>query len=409
LILFLTLSAAAAVWSSQESACAGAVSAELGATVRGAAWDGESRYRLDVPTPGVVTLEVGGVHAGARLGLMSSECESIPGGSGSTVLLERSPEHLAFAALRPGTYFVRLGATDSFKLTTSFVEAEAREEEVALRRSAATGRALVTTLFVPEPVTKDDEHEVDPDPFLAEPGRRSLLTLIDFSGTAVLKDDEHEVDPDPFRTPGAAVPARAVLLPDGGEWTALMTFPAQADTKDDEHEVDPDPLLVGPAAQDGRWIRFTSAGEREAIVSWLADWISSGAVGEGVRLLAGGALSEAPMLRLDLAARCRDDANDDHGDTFACATAIGPGTMAAELENGWGDDEDVFRFRLDEMRSVTIEAPGASLGLYDRSGQRLAAEGGAVVVRTLLPGTYFVRVGGGEVGAYELTLASSWW
>lgn len=417
-VFFLTLFAAPAVWALPENPCAGAAAAELGATVRDAAWAGENHYRLEVEAPGVVTLELGNVAAGARLALLSFECERITAGNDGAVILEESPEHLAFAVVRPGTFFLRVGAADSFKLSTSFVEAEAREEEMVFRRSTSAGRAVVTTLSVPELVTKDDEHEVDPDPFLAEPGRKSLLTVIDFSGAAELKDDgsgfpprslqvDGEVDPDPSRTSGAVAFARAALLPDGDEWTALVTFPARALTKDDEHEVDPDPVRSGATAQEGRWVRFASAADGEAIVSWLAEWISSGAVGEGVRVLAGGALSEAPMLRLDLAARCRDDANDDHGDTFACATPIGLGTVAAELENGWGDDEDVFRFRLDEMRSVTIEAAGVSLGLYDRFGQRLATAAGAVV-RTLVPGTYFVRVDG-AAGAYELTLASSEW
>jgi hypothetical protein len=114
--------------------------------------------------------------------------------------------------------------------------------------------------------------------------------------------------------------------------------------------------------------------------------------------------------------RCRLGEVDDHGDMFACATAIhlGP-AVAGEIRNGWGDDEDVFTFRLGELGTVEIATTGETDtfgSLYDESGQRLAADddgGNAAnfrMAKTLVPGWYFVRVEGRhrDEGAYRLVV-----
>jgi len=111
------------------------------------------------------------------------------------------------------------------------------------------------------------------------------------------------------------------------------------------------------------------------------------------------------------AALCRD--GDDHGDSFACATAFygdAEGDLGSELGGGWDDDADLFRFRLLEWRTLVITGVGdaGTYGeLYDRTGQRLAADGGEGggfrLVRTLGPGEYFVRVGGRDAGTYRLS------
>ncbi len=110
---------------------------------------------------------------------------------------------------------------------------------------------------------------------------------------------------------------------------------------------------------------------------------------------------------------CRDAVADDHGDTFACATAF-ESRIAGELGNGWGDDVDVFRFRLRRWQTVEISTDGDADThgtLYDRAGQRLAVAGDGGegenfrLLRTLGPGTYFVRVEGiGSTGEYRLSV-----
>ena len=107
---------------------------------------------------------------------------------------------------------------------------------------------------------------------------------------------------------------------------------------------------------------------------------------------------------------------DDHSDSLLCATATGLGrSLRAEIDNGWGDDHDVFAFELSAPRTVRIETSGDTDtfgGLYDHLGQRLATadDGGNGdnfrLAKTLQPGLYFVRVEGslGTRGAYQLTI-----
>ncbi len=122
-------------------------------------------------------------------------------------------------------------------------------------------------------------------------------------------------------------------------------------------------------------------------------------------------------LRSALVQLCRSGEVDDHGESPACATGLTAGQpVAGELGNSWGDDDDVFVFALDDQRTVRIETAGGSDtfgGLYDRFGQRLGqdddsgTDGGFRLVKTLSPGTYFVRVEGS--GAYSLSLSELDW
>jgi hypothetical protein len=109
------------------------------------------------------------------------------------------------------------------------------------------------------------------------------------------------------------------------------------------------------------------------------------------------------------------DVRDDFGDTFSCATSLVWGTeLRGELANDWGDDSDVFRFEVPSLRPVEVaarltEGNGELVAeLYDRFGQRLelmVGEGAGVRrVRTLVPGTYFLRLEGRDhaEGGYSL-------
>ncbi|MEM8962994.1 MAG: hypothetical protein AAGD38_16040 [Acidobacteriota bacterium] len=109
-------------------------------------------------------------------------------------------------------------------------------------------------------------------------------------------------------------------------------------------------------------------------------------------------------LRVRLDALCRH-ANDDHADTLACASQIDHRIVGA-LDNGWGDDVDVFRLELDGWQAVEITIGGAitpRITLLDPVGQRLDVDSDGRLVRTLSPGTYYLRVDSEhEVGAYDL-------
>ncbi len=118
---------------------------------------------------------------------------------------------------------------------------------------------------------------------------------------------------------------------------------------------------------------------------------------------------------------CRQLEIDDHGDIFACATRLRPGSeVAGEISNAWGDDQDLFLFALTETRTVEVATAGAAdtiLSLYDRHGHLLAADddggehAGSRIVKTLSAGVYFARVEGshGAEGSYSLRVASRSW
>ncbi len=116
-----------------------------------------------------------------------------------------------------------------------------------------------------------------------------------------------------------------------------------------------------------------------------------------------------------LGGSCLAVAEDDHGDVFHCATLLSVGgAVDGELQNLWGDDEDLFVFRLGELATVRVEvaSDGAvSGGLYDRNGHRLYVDVvndrmGWHFIKTLTPGLYAVRLTGpaGLSGSYRLRL-----
>ncbi|MEE8524499.1 MAG: hypothetical protein V3T72_11260 [Thermoanaerobaculia bacterium] len=127
-------------------------------------------------------------------------------------------------------------------------------------------------------------------------------------------------------------------------------------------------------------------------------------------------LSRVPAaVRPHLAEICRRASSDDHGDSLLCATALTPDrTISGEIANDWGDDSDVFRFQMKKLALIEIDVRGDAelvVALYDRYGLRLSAgsDGGSRLTRSLVPGTYFVRLMGrsGAAGRYELSVGST--
>lgn len=103
---------------------------------------------------------------------------------------------------------------------------------------------------------------------------------------------------------------------------------------------------------------------------------------------------------------------DDHSDTFDCASDLGwDEPVPGEIHF---DDADVFTFQLDDQATVRIESVSEIdlIGsLYDENGYRLALDDDSgqgedfQITRTLSAGVYFVKVEGhGAVeGSYALT------
>ncbi len=112
----------------------------------------------------------------------------------------------------------------------------------------------------------------------------------------------------------------------------------------------------------------------------------------------------------ELARICRRIVADDHGDVPACAARLAVGVAVdGTLGDVRGDDGDVFFFVVRELTTVTVETRGTAalrVVLLDRHGHVLSRDGGeasARLVKTLVPGLYFVRLTG-EDGSYELLL-----
>jgi hypothetical protein len=117
-------------------------------------------------------------------------------------------------------------------------------------------------------------------------------------------------------------------------------------------------------------------------------------------------------LQLQLTDICQLGPNvDDHGNSFACASEIAPGTSLAGVMTA--DDRDVFAFSLAAGGTVDVQGAAAVSGqLFDATGNLLASEEdrgsglGFLISETLAAGRYFVRVNGtgGTQGAYTLSL-----
>ncbi len=297
--------------------CEGATPMELVGSLRAFAASGESYdLRLDVPTPGILSLDAsvpGLAGPEPSLGFVAGGCGPSPVSS-QPLLLERSASHLVAAVASPGSYLVRLSASDprrplaDFKLRSGFVPDEIGNV------SAKNG-------------DDDDVIEIEADG-------------LGYAGGNVLSEEDDDV---------------IEIEADGSSY---------------------------PGSGPGR------------------------------------------SLHSKLHQLCRSGEVDDHGDSFTCATFLGPGQRGSgEIGNGWGDDIDMFRFRLGgrseaDLQTVEIETAGevdTLGGLYDHLGQRLdrAAGGGEGanfrIVTTLRPGTYFVRVEGasGAGGFYTLSVGGS--
>lgn len=107
---------------------------------------------------------------------------------------------------------------------------------------------------------------------------------------------------------------------------------------------------------------------------------------------------------------CSLGAQDDHSDSFLCATEIALGEeQTGEISPA--TDQDVFSFTLDAGTAVTISVDGGAsnlaAGLYGEDGTLLAAD--ARGSRTLAAGKYFVRIDGGTGagGSYTFAVAAT--
>ena len=154
-------------------------------------------------------------------------------------ILEKSPTHLVIAASRPGT--LRIETSAGCDIHTSLERTAIRERMVS--SGSAKAPAIVAAFYPLELATKEEDHDIDPDPDHPIQGAPAtpLLTLIHLKGTISTKEEDHDIDPDPdFQSP---VGDRQLVL--GG-----------IPTKEEDHDIDPDPDQ--PLAGDA-WARDWSS------------------------------------------------------------------------------------------------------------------------------------------------------
>lgn len=142
-------------------------------------------HALDVPGPSLVVLET---TVGAGLALEE--------GTLGFVVLEASPSHLVLAAAGPGVLVVNSPEDAEFAATVTRVQ-------VVERDVFPDGAHVVArSLYGIAPVTREEDHDIDPDPKRA--AERPLVTLLALDDAAVAREEDHDIDPDPKRRPAWA-------------------------------------------------------------------------------------------------------------------------------------------------------------------------------------------------------------
>ena len=330
--------------------CAAAAALEPNGLVRGWADAEAELFRLDLPSAGLVTLDVMTPRVEenpVKLELSSNVCAG--GNPGKGTVVERSAGHLVLAMRGPGTLWLRAATRvpGRYKLFTSFVEARLHEETFAVEASRGDRRLSVrqTSFLAPSSLAppqtaiagalvKNDQETVDPDPNTVTAPSRLLVGLVRLNDAAE-KNEQETVDPDPNTNPLTSGPGESRLRRD-----YLFHYEG----------------VCGPAGKDDDH---------------------------------GDTPTCATPLWIDQAGRA-------------------PVRITGDIGNGWGDDVDLFLLTPSEVMSVEVTVrsdAGASAVLYNRSGQQLAA--GARTI-TLEPDRYYVRIEGAE-GAYELIVTARSW
>ncbi len=186
---------------------------------------------VEIDTPALLTVESA---SGITLDAATS--------SRGVVVLEKSPTHLVIAASRPGVLW--LETPETCDLQTTLTRAGVRERMIFGPGGKAPASA--TSFYPLTFATKEEDHEIDPDPdnTLLDERDRPLLTLIHFGDQIPTKEEDHEIDPDP----DLQDPAAGCSIP----------------TKEEDHEIDPDPDFQADACG---WARDWNA--TAALVSQL--------------------------------------------------------------------------------------------------------------------------------------------
>lgn len=388
-ITFLTLvqSAFANTFDAQTT-CANAALVDPSTTHRGYENGSPHLVRMDVPSAGILTMDVSPSNpaaAAARLGFSRHRCGEEPGGN-EIMTIERSAAHLVLAVRSPGIYTFRLGAQDprqmlgDYKLTTGFVSATVVDDELTPEPKLAAMLGIDeltvtrTHFHIADFLNKVGEDDTDPGGggLLSGPLNqgRLLMSVASLHGARRQKVGEDDTDP-------------------GGGGKNLVSSTRWV-------------LTLGAAKEGGFSERAGTGVLKQALWPEMQ--------GRQAHMHS----AEASELRFRSGRLCHQGGRDDHGDTLRCSTPIAPNQVwTGEIANDWGDDHDTFSFTLSELGTVRIEAVGeieTDVTIYDRFGHRLKRQAGSPV-STLGPGVYFVRVASRHhaEGAYQLEVGLLDW
>ncbi len=328
--------------------------------------------KLSFPCQELVPIKAGETWRSPGGGEGSNGCFEVDVATAGLLLIELSTPHATAAPPRlmaDGADKLAPPGEDAFLVkssATSWLVSVAEAGSYRLRVAAGDPRLTLPSYKLRTAFLARDEHDFKENEGELEDEPDPIVTC---TGTFAFKENEGELEdePDPIVT-------------------CTGTFALKEN--EGELEDEPDPFMGGPLGESRQ--------------------------GWDVYDLALASME----LRQALAELCVRGEADDHGGSTLCATPLGPGAALGEIQNPWGDDEDVFRFDLAGPRTVEISTRGTTdtMGeLYDRHGNRLGhADGGGEdgnfrMVRTLSPGAYFVRVAGERYasGPYVLTVRTS--
>ncbi len=138
--------------------CTGAAAVDLNSTLRGHGAEGSRLifFKVEIPSPGIVTLDAGapGSAAAPSLGLFGSDC-GLPAATAGVAIVQRFLNHMLLAVRDPGTYFFALATQDPRQ---PLQEYEVRAGFMTLDLSGIAGWDK-----------DDDVIEIDPDQIGAPP------------------------------------------------------------------------------------------------------------------------------------------------------------------------------------------------------------------------------------------------
>ncbi len=328
------------------------------------------RFRVDVPTTGILGLVVETPIDGPQTRLALLDCES-----GEATTIEGFEQARTVAVRRPGTIGFEVttdSAVTGYQIRTAFVSSSTIGPRVDLR--------ILDPAAAVFPTQPPGEPQAIAIELLAPSHSHGSVPIqLTLAGSREDATDDLEID--------------VLLAPSLGMSRVLLL------------EVGRPGVLLTTARSAG----VTGAGSTTS-ASPEPRWLAPVRPGEYLVTIEDAAVAALHFELLDL---CGPGQLDPDASP-SCATTLTPSTVTSnpmglqELENTWPADVDTFSFLITAKETVTLatlEGLDTLGALYDRAGNQLAFDSGDgsgfVIHQVLDPGIYFLRVEGqAEVTGY---------